>query len=159
MRFDSPKRAAAGLAVFVVMCFSVAAVGAAFPPGPWYEGLQKPWFNPPGWLFGPVWSLLYLLMAIAAWRIWCDGSWREHRLALGLFVLQLALNGLWSPLFFGLHRMDLALLVLAALWIVLVLTIVRFFRTSRLAGALLLPYLAWVSFAGVLNYSLLSLNQ
>ncbi len=158
MRFDSRKRALAGLAVFMVMCFAVAAIGVAFPPGEWYRGLVKPGFNPPDWLFGVVWPVLYLLMAVAAWRIWCDGSWREHRIALSLFILQLALNGLWTPLFFGLRRMDLALLDIALLWIVLLLTIVRFWRTSRLAGALLLPYLAWISFALVLNASLIALQ-
>lgn len=158
MRFDSPRRALAGLLVFIVMCFGVAAVGAAFPPGDWYQGLIKPPFNPPAWLFGPVWTLLYLMMAVAAWRVWCDGSFKEHRIALSLFVAQLAANGLWSALFFGLHRMDLALADLVLLWILIVLTTLRFFRTSRLAGYLMLPYLAWVSFAGVLNASLLSLN-
>lgn len=158
MKADSRTRAILGLVVFLVMCFSVAAIGAAFPPGDWYAALAKPSFNPPGWVFGPVWTLLYVLMAVAAWRVWCEGSWHEHRIALSLFVLQLGLNGLWSPLFFGLKRMDLALINLLLLWVVLLATIVRFRRTSRLAAGLLLPYLAWVSFAGVLNYSLLSLN-
>lgn len=155
---DSKTRAILGLVVFLVMCFAVASIGAAFPPGAWYEALEKPAFNPPAWVFGPVWTLLYLMMAVAAWRVWCDGSWQEHRIALSLFVLQLGLNGLWSPLFFGLKRMDLALLDLGLLWIVLVATILRFRRTSGLAAALMLPYLAWVTFAGVLNYSLLQLN-
>lgn len=158
MKADSRTRAILGLVVFLVMCFSVAAIGAAFPPGDWYAALAKPSFNPPGWVFGPVWSLLYVLMAVAAWRVWCEGSWHKHRIALSLFVLQLGLNGLWSPLFFGLKRMDLALINLLLLWVVLLATIVRFRRTSRLAAGLLFPYLAWVSFAGVLNYSLLSLN-
>lgn len=158
MRADSKTRAAAGLFVFLAMCFAVASIGAAFPPGEWYAQLIKPPFNPPAWVFAPVWTLLYLLMAIAAWRVWCDGSWHEHRVALTLFVVQLTLNGLWSPLFFGLRRMDLALLDLLLLWAVLLATIFRFRRTSKLAAALLLPYLAWVTFAGVLNYSLLALN-
>lgn len=158
MRFDSRKRAATGLVIFLVMCLAVGSIGAAFPPGEWYRGLVKPAFNPPSWVFAPVWTSLYILMAIAVWRVWCDGSWHQHRIALGLFLVQLILNGLWSPLFFGLQRMDLALLDLLLLWAVLFATIVRFYRTSRLAAALLLPYLAWVSFAGVLNYSLLRLN-
>lgn len=158
MKADSKTRAALGLIVFLVMCFAVASIGAAFPPDDWYAQLAKPAFNPPAWIFAPVWTLLYVLMAVAAWRVWCDGSWHEHRIALSLFVLQLGLNGLWSPLFFGLKRMDLALLNLVFLWLVLLVTILRFRRTSGLAAALLLPYLAWVSFAGVLNYSLLTLN-
>ncbi len=158
MQANSRTRAVLGLIIFLVMCFAVASIGAAFPPGEWYAQLAKPAFNPPAWVFGPVWTVLYVLMAVAAWRVWCDGSWHEHRIALTLFVLQLGLNGLWSPLFFGLKRLDLALLDLILLWIALLATILRFRRTSKLAAALLLPYLAWVSFAGVLNYSLLSMN-
>ncbi len=158
MQANSRTRAVLGLIIFLVMCFAVASIGAAFPPGEWYAQLAKPAFNPPAWVFGPVWTVLYVLMAVAAWRVWCDGSWHEHRIALTLFVLQLGLNGLWSPLFFGLKRLDLALLDLILLWIALLATILRFRRTSNLAAALLLPYLAWVSFAGVLNYSLLSMN-
>ncbi len=158
MRFDSRKRAFAGLVVFLIMCFAVASVGAAFPPGAWYQGLVKPSFNPPAWVFGPVWTLLYALMAVAAWRVWCDGSFREHRIALGLFVTQLAVNGLWSVLFFGLHRMDLALIDLAVLWLLIAATSWRFLRIDRVAGYLMLPYLAWVSFAAVLNASLIALQ-
>ena len=105
-----------------------------------------------------MWTLLYLMMAVAAWRVWCDGSWHEHRIALSLFVAQLVANGLWSALFFGLHRMDLALVNLLVLWVLILMTMLRFFKTSRLAGYLMLPYLAWVSFAGLLNASLLALN-
>ena len=158
MKADSRTRAILGLVVFLIMCFAVASIGAAFPPGQWYAELAKPSFNPPAWVFAPVWTLLYVLMAVAAWRVWCDGSWHEHRVALSLFVLQLGLNGLWSPLFFGLNKLGLALADLILLWLVLLATIVRFRRTSTLAAALLLPYLAWVSFAGVLNYSLMRLN-
>lgn len=158
MRFDSQKRALAGLLVFILMCFSVAKIGASFPPGEWYQALNKPAFNPPAWVFAPVWSVLYLLMAFAGWRVWCDGSWHEHRIALTLFVAQLAANGLWSFLFFGQQRLDLAMINLVVLWILIALTAVRFVKTSRLAAWLMLPYLAWVTFAGVLNASLLALN-
>lgn len=144
------------LPIFVVVTFAVAAISGLTSPDAWYEALRKPWFNPPAVVFAPVWTVLYLLMAIAAWRVWrqADG-WCA---ALSLWLLQLLLNGTWSPLFFGLHRIDLALLDSVLLLVALVATIVGFHRRDRIAAWLLLPYLAWTSFATLLTFSLLKLN-
>jgi benzodiazapine receptor len=144
----SAGRGLLGLVGWVVLCFAAAAIGANFAPGTWYAALAKPPWNPPNWIFGPVWTTLYLLMGVAAWLVW-----RAHGpvWALGLFVAQLLLNAAWSWLFFGRHRPDLALLDIAALWLAIAATVVAFWRVRPLAGALLLPYLAWVSFAVLLN--------
>jgi tryptophan-rich sensory protein len=145
--------------VWLLVCFAAPALGSAAGPGEWYARLAKPSWNPPGWLFGPVWTLLYAMMAVAAWMIWRRGGWRAQRLALGLFLTQLGLNALWTPLFFGQHRPDLALIDIAALWLAIVATLVAFARVHRPAAALLVPYLAWVSFATFLNFTLWRLNS
>lgn len=156
---DKLKSAWPGLGVWLLGCFAAPALGSAAGPGEWYVHLAKPTWNPPGWVFGPVWTTLYAMMAVAAWTIWRRGGWREQRLPLGLFLTQLALNALWTPLFFGLHRPDLALVDIIALWITIVATILAFARVHRGAAALLAPYLAWVSFATFLNYTLWRLNS
>jgi tryptophan-rich sensory protein len=126
----------------------------------WYPGLTKPPFNPPAWVFGPVWTALYLLMGVALYLVWREGWQRpEVRAAMGLFLAQLALNGLWSVLFFGLQAPGLALIDIAVLWALIALTVVASWRVVPLAGGLLLPYLAWVSFAAVLNASIWWLNR
>jgi len=149
------------LAAWIALCFSAAAVGGLVQTGSagWYRGLVKPPFNPPAWVFGPVWTLLYLMMAVAAWRVWPLRPRPGGRLAVGLFLGQLALNAAWTPVFFGLHRIAAALGVLLALWAALGACVVAFLRLDRLAGQLLLPYWAWVSFAGILNASLWWLNH
>lgn len=152
----SRTRSILGLAVSVLLCFSTTVVSVMAAPDEWYASLSKPSFNPPNWIFGPVWTTLYLMMGVAAWGVWRYG--RNCRAALTLFAIQLALNAAWSPLFFGLHRPDLALIDLIALWIAIVVTIVAFHRQVRWAAMLLLPYLAWVSFAGVLNFAIWRLN-
>jgi translocator protein len=149
------------LGVCVLTCLAAGGLGSAFTApaiGAWYAGLNKPSFNPPNWIFGPVWTTLYVLMAVAAWRVWRQRAARPVRLALWLFGVQLALNAAWSPIFFGLHRPLAAMIDLAMLWVALVVTLVVFWRVDRTAGFLLLPYLAWVSFAGVLNAALVVLN-
>lgn len=151
-------RSGLGLAGWLVLCFSAGAFGSLFAPGPWYEALAKPSFNPPGWIFGPVWTLLYALMAVAAWLVWRDHGWRGARRPLLFFLAQLAANAAWSWLFFGLRRPDLALADILLLWVALCVTLVHFWRARRGAGALLLPYLLWVSFAVVLNFEILRLN-
>ena len=156
---DTPKPAWPGLAVWLLVCFAAPAIGSATGPGEWYTQLTKPTWNPPGWLFGPVWTILYAMMAVATWLIWRRGGWRARRLPLGLFLTQLALNALWTPLFFGLHRPDLAFLDIIALWFAILATIVAFGRVHRAAAALLAPYLAWVSFATFLNFTLWRLNS
>ena len=151
-----------GAVVFVLVCYAAALPNAfTTPPGesPWYAALEKPAFQPPGWLFGPVWTLLYILMGIAAWRVWRLGTDKPGvRLGLTLFAVQLLLNAAWSPVFFGAHEIVWALAILAALWAVLVATTVVFFRVDRPAGWMLVPYVLWVSFASVLNASIVSLN-
>lgn len=153
------RRDALGLAGFVGVCFGVAASGSFFPPDEWYANLIRPSFAPPNWLFGPVWTVLYLMMSVAAWLVWKASGFSKSRAALATFGVQLLLNATWSALFFGLHRPDLALLEIVILWAAIALTIVRFRQHSRRAAMLLVPYLAWVSFATVLNYGFWSLNS
>lgn len=151
-----------GVVVFVLVCQSAGAIGALTTQtgaSSWYAALEKPSFNPPGWVFGPVWTLLYTLMGIAAWRVWRKGvDTPGVRTALILFAVQLVLNAVWSPVFFGAERIDIALAIIAALWAVLIATTVLFFRIDRPAGWMLVPYILWVTFATVLNASILSLN-
>lgn len=149
---------ALALAFFLLLSFSAAAFGARFAPGEWYLALRKPPWNPPGWIFGPVWTLLYAAMAVAAWRVWRAGSAAESRPALAAWAVQLALNAAWSFLFFGLHEPGLAFAEILALWAAILATTVLFFRRDRAAGWLMVPYLAWVSFAAVLNFVLWRLN-
>ena len=126
----------------------------------WYTDLVKPSFNPPDWAFGVVWPILYVMMGVAAFLIWNKGIIsRRTKVALGLFVFQLVLNGLWTPIFFGLHMMGLALAEIILLWVAILLTIIAFWRISKPATYLLIPYILWVSFAIVLNASLWHLNQ
>jgi tryptophan-rich sensory protein len=126
----------------------------------WYPTLVKPSFNPPAWVFGPVWTVLYIMMGVAAFFVWRTGLDVDGvRIALDVFAVQLALNGLWSILFFGMQAPGLALIEIALLWIAIGVTVVLFWRVSPLPGAMLLPYWAWVSFAAVLNASLWWLNR
>jgi translocator protein len=147
-----------GAVGWLVVTFAAAAVGARFLPDAWYARLTKPSWNPPNWLFGPVWTVLYILMASAAWLVWRKYGIAGALLPLAFFVLQLALNSAWSWLFFGRHRIAVALVDLAVLWVAILITLVLFWNRETLAGALLLPYLAWVTFAGVLNWTLWKLN-
>ena len=125
----------------------------------WYAMLHKPSWTPPAWLFGPAWTLLYISMAVAAWLVWREGGWRPNRVALGLFLLQLLFNGMWSPLFFRLHCPGLALVDSALIWLALAATLLAFWRVSVPAGVLLVPYLAWVTFATALNFAIWRLNR
>jgi tryptophan-rich sensory protein len=152
------RRAWLGLAGFLIACYGTAAWGSRFSPGPWYEELVKPLWTPPGSTIGLVWTVLYGVMAVAAWLVWRTGRGSERATALGLFALQLALNGAWSWVFFGLQNPGLALLDIGALWFCIVATLVAFWRVHAGAAALLLPYLAWVSFAAVLNFEIWRLN-
>jgi len=154
-------RQALGLLVALAIAFAAAGIGSAFTSqsvGDWYAGLEKPSFNPPSWVFGPVWSVLYTLMAVAAWLVWRQGGWMSARVALGLYAVQLVLNATWSALFFGARMPGAAFVELVVLWLAIVATTVAFFRKSVPAGALLVPYLAWTTFAGVLNFTLWRLN-
>jgi tryptophan-rich sensory protein len=126
----------------------------------WYPTLVKPAFNPPAWVFAPVWTILYLMMGVAAYLVWQRGlSTAGVRTALVLFALQLVLNGLWSVLFFGMHSPGLALVEIVVLWVAIAATVLHFWRVTPIAGGLLLPYLAWVSFAAVLNGAIWWLNR
>lgn len=154
----SRNRQFLGFVAWLALCFAAASFGGLFPPGEWYAGLERPFFAPPDWLFAPVWTLLYLLMGVAAWRVWRRAGWDGARLALSVFVLQLALNALWSALFFGLQSPGLALIEIGVLWLAIVATIALFARIEWAAAVLLLPYLLWVSFAMVLNAGFWWLN-
>ncbi len=151
----------AGLAAFLLLCFGVSGLGGAITltsVGSWYQELNKPAFNPPDWIFGPVWTGLYLFMAIAGWRVWRRVGWAGGRWPLGLFALQLALNLAWSGLFFGLQWIGGALVEILCLEAAILLTAGAFWRIDRPAGALFLPYAAWVAFAALLNAALWQLN-
>ena len=152
-------RLARALAGWLVLSFSAASLGAFFMPGEWYATLKKPSWNPPGWIFGPVWSALYTMMAVAAWLVWKRGGFAAQRRPLTLFLVQLALNAAWTPLFFGLHRPGLAFAEIVMLWLAIAATLAAFRPVSRPAAWLLVPYLAWVSFAAVLNFTLWRLNS
>ena len=143
------------LIVFLVLTSAVALVGSQFQPGEWYAALEKPFFNPPSWVFAPVWSVLYIMIAVAAWRVWRRVG---VDIAIVLWVIQLVLNGLWSWFFFGLRRAELGLIDISVLLVFIVITTSMFMRRDRVAGYLMLPYLAWVAFASILNLSLWLLN-
>jgi translocator protein len=156
-RFDF--RITAALIGWLLACFAAAAMGGWFLPGDWYAALKKPSWNPPGWIFGPVWTALYTMMAVAAWLVWRRGGFAAQRRPLACFLTQLALNALWTPLFFGLHRMGAAFAEITLLGLAIAATIAAFRPVSRTAAWLLAPYLAWVSFAAVLNFTLWRLNS
>ena len=148
------------LLISVALCFGAAGVGSRFTGSSvstWYQGLIKPGWTPPDVVFGPVWTLLYILMAVAAWLVWRRGE--RFSLPLILFVCQLVLNAGWSALFFGLRRPDLAFIEIQALWIAILATAVTFRRVDPLAGWLLLPYLLWTGFAVALNAAIWQLNS
>lgn len=149
-----------GLVLWIGLCATAGGLGAiASVEAPaFYAALVKPSWAPPPQVFGPVWTLLYLSMAVAAWLVWRERGWARARGALGLFVLQLALNALWSWLFFAWHRGALALADIVVLALLIVATLAAFARIRRLAAWLLVPYLAWVAFATALNYSVWRLN-
>jgi len=146
------------LFAWIGLCLLVGFAGSFFSPGEWYQDLEKSSLTPRNIVFPFVWNILFVLMGIAAWSVWKK---REQGVgfALSLFMIQLVLNILWSYLFFGIHRPDLALIEIIVLWSVILLTIIIFFRIDKCAGILMLPYLAWVSFAIYLNYSFVQLNN
>lgn len=141
--------------IFLAACFAAGATGALFPPGPWYDRLHKPRWTPPNWLFPVAWTTLYLAMSYAAALVALS---ENNGLGLALWGLQIALNTLWTPVFFGLRRLKHGLYVLVALWVSVAATMVVFFNVAPLAGWLFMPYLAWVSVAGALNYAVWKLN-
>lgn len=154
-------RSLGGLVFFLGLCLIVSALGGivtATSVGTWYQGLARPPFNPPDWVFAPVWSALYLLMALAAWRVWKIAGVAGARFELGMFAIQLALNLGWSVVFFGLRQPGWAFGEMIVLFAAIVATLILFWRRDRLAGGLMTPYVAWVGFALYLNGAIWWLN-
>lgn len=149
--------------VSIIVCQGAGLIGsiATFPAIPtWYASLEKPPFNPPNWVFGPVWTTLYALMGISAFLVWRKGIRnRQVKIAIGIFAVQLVLNVLWSVTFFGLQMLLGGLVVILILWVAILLSIITFFRISKTGAVLLIPYILWVSFATLLNLSLWRLNM
>ena len=160
---DARSGAASWLALagFLAACFSVSAAGGmvtALSVDDWYRSLERPSFTPPEWVFGPVWTVLFIMMAVAGWRVWRRAGFRRARTGFMLFGVQLALNLLWPVLFFGFRSPGGALLALIVLWIVIDATTAAFWRVDKIAGYLFVPYALWVAFAGILNASIWLLN-
>lgn len=155
------------LAFFIIISELAGVIGSLFTTpsiAGWYAGIIKPDLNPPAWVFGPVWTTLFVLMGIAAFLVWSsyaeasEDKKKSIRIALALFGIQLVLNTLWSIIFFGLHSPGSAFIEIIFLWLAILATIIAFAKISRPAAWLLLPYILWVSFAGYLNYSIWILN-
>lgn len=146
------------LLAFLVAVLFVGAIGALFTPGAWYASLNKPAWNPPNWVFGPVWTTLYIMIAVSGWLVWRCGAVAGRRLAMFVYSVQLVLNAAWSWLFFGLQRPDLAFVEIVLLWVAILLSVLVFRRLSNLAAVLLIPYFLWVTFATFLNWTLWRLN-
>lgn len=156
----TPTQQALGLAGWLLASFAAAGLGGIASSGAsgFYQQLAKPGWAPPSWLFGPVWTVLYLLMGVAAWLVWRERGFAGARAALTLFAVQLAANALWTWLFFAWRRGALAFGEVLVLWLLIAATLVAFWKVKPVAGALLLPYLAWVSFASALTWSVWRLN-
>ena len=144
---------------FIAACFFAALTGALFRPGDWYERLIKPAWRPPNRLFAPVWTVLYFTIAISGWLVWREAGFAGAALPLAIYALQLVLNAAWTPLFFGLHRPDLGFIDIVLVWLSIIATIAFFFPIDAAAALLLLPYLAWVTFAAALNFAVWRLNR
>lgn len=143
---------------FFAMVFATASSGAFFRPGPWYAALRKPAWCPPNWLFAPAWSVFYVLIAISGWLVWRESGFTGAALAFAVYGIQLILNAGWSAIFFGIRRIDLALFELVLLWLSIVALIGAFSAHHAGAAWMLVPYLAWVTFAGSLNYAMMVRN-
>ena len=156
------KRSVIALVVAVAVSFGAGLVGSVFTArsvGEWYAGLARPAWTPPSWVFGPVWSALYLLMGVAAWVVWRKGGFAGQGGALALFGAQLVLNAAWSWLFFGMRAPGAAFAEIVILWALILATLIAFWRAAPLAGLLFLPYLIWVTFASALNFAIWRLNS
>lgn len=149
-----------GLVMWLLITFAAAGIGAVASAnaGAFYEKLSQPEWAPPASLFGPVWTLLYILIAIAAWLVWKDTGFRGASLALSMMIVQLAANALWTWIFFAWHRGALAFVEIIVLWILIVITMILFWRVRPVAGVLFVPYLLWVTFASALTYSMWQRN-
>jgi len=152
----------AGFAFWLALCLGVSGIGGAITRtsvSDWYQRLSKPSFNPPDWVFTPVWISLFTLMGVSAWLVWRRTGFRRGRVPLAWFGMQLALNLAWSGLFFGIRSVGWALIEIVALWIAILLTVISFYRVDMAAGLFLVPYLLWSSFAVALNASIWWLNR
>lgn len=147
----------------ILICLLAGAIGSIFTISSiptWYAALKKPFFNPPNWIFGPVWTTLYFLMGISLYLIWKKGiKTEESKVALLLFGFQLVLNALWSIIFFGLRLPLYAFILIIILWLAILFTIIKFYKITKPAAYLLIPYIMWVSFASVLNFYIWLLNK
>ena len=147
-----------GLLFWIILTFSVATFASQFEPGDWYARIAKPTWTPPGWLFGPVWGILYLSMSVSAWLVWRQRSKTAVAVPLIFYLTQLVINGMWSWIFFGRQWIGLALIDLVVLVILVAITVALFRKVQKTAGLLLLPYLLWISFAAALNFQIWRLN-
>ena len=144
---------------FVGTCSLAAMTGAMFRPGDWYEQLRKPAWRPPNWVFPPAWAFLYLTIAVSGWLVWLTAGLAGAVLPLAIYLVQLVLNAAWTPIFFELHRPDLAFIEIVILWLSIVATMATFHPINAAAAWLLLPYLLWVTFAAALNFTVWRLNR
>jgi tryptophan-rich sensory protein len=160
MARHSATRAWLGLLAWIVIAFLPTATAVFVDTGTWYESLNRPAWTPPSWVFGPVWTLLYLLMGIAAWRVWATHGFADRgaRLALVLFLVHLIFNAAWTWLFFGLHMLTAAAIEIIILWAMILILTALFGKRVRIAGALLLPYLLWVTYAATLSIAYAVMN-
>jgi translocator protein len=152
------RKAVIGLVAWLAVALVPSLAGILVRPGAWYAQLDKPAWTPPSWVFGPAWTTLYTLMGIAAWLVWMRPASPARRVALTVFFVQLVLNAIWTPLFFSARLPGAALIDIILLWLAIVATILLFWRVRPLAGALLIPYILWVSFAAALNFAIWRLN-
>lgn len=143
---------------FFAACFLAALTGALFRPGDWYERLAKPSWRPPNRLFAPVWSILHLMIAVSGWLVWLESGFGGAALPLVIYALQLLFNAAWTPLVFGLHRLDLGFFDIVLVWLLIIATTLLFYPIHAGAAALLIPYLGWVTFAAALNFIVWRLN-
>ncbi len=153
----STSKQALGLIVLLLLCLGTGFLGSlATTPNidGWYAEIQKPSWNPPNTVFAPVWTILYILMALAAWMVWRRAD-AKRGIPLFLFILQLVLNGVWSYLFFAMHSPSAGMIDIVALWFLIFATIIAFWKISPWAGIIMIPYLAWVSFASALNFAIM----
>jgi tryptophan-rich sensory protein len=155
------RRQTLGLIVSIIICVGVAGLGGLVTDArvsDWYAQRAKPEWTPPDWVFGPVWTVLYICMAVAVWLVWRQGGIATAKVAVALFAAQLVLNGLWSILFFGFQQPGIAAIEIVLMWAAILATIVAFWNRSTPASLLLVPYLAWVAFAVLLNWTIWQMN-
>ena len=157
------KKGGVKLAASILICLTAGLIGAVFTIDSvqtWYKTIEKPSYSPPNWVFGPVWTILYVLMGVSAYLIWVKGlEKKEVRTALMFFALQLTLNALWSILFFGMRNPFYGLIEIVFLWAAIAITIQKFYKISRTAAYLQIPYICWVSYAAFLNYGIWRMNM